>query len=81
MISKSDKQIIRLATGPTNCGSVISRPTFSFKSGSNGLAMYATKCSYTNVNKQNLPTLFALILLIGLAAAYKDEWVYWLQWV
>ena len=55
MISKNDPQDIRIATSST-CGSVISRPTFSFTRGSNGLAMYAKKCSYTNVNRQNLPT-------------------------
>ena len=34
-----------------SCGYVVTRPTFNFISGSNGLAMYAPKCGYTSDNR------------------------------
>ena len=37
-----------------SCGSVISRQTFTFTSGSNGLAMYSPKCGFTNDNRKTL---------------------------
>lgn len=56
MIAKSVQVTPSLASSPPEgrCGQVVNRVTFDFKSGSNGLAMYAPNCGYTSLNSQTL---------------------------